>query len=121
MGIAVQKKIRIYCIGVGTDGKAPFLVGRDIFGRDVYRHYKVNFDEKILRRIAEKTGGLYFKAEETAGLQKIYDKINELEKTEAEVETFAEYREIYSYFLISALILLLLWAALVNTRFLSIP
>ncbi|RLC02990.1 MAG: magnesium chelatase, partial [Deltaproteobacteria bacterium] len=68
-----------------------------------------------------KTNGLYFRAENTQGLQKIYETIDRLEKTEVKVETFAEYSELYSYFLIPAFVMLCLWVVLSNTRFLKMP
>ena len=121
MEIAAEKNIKIYCVGVGSRGAAPFLVGKDMFGRDIHRNYQVDFDEETLQKIAEKTGGLYFKAENTDGLRNIYDRINDLEKTEVKLKTFAEYRELYVFFLIPSLIFLLIWTTLVNTRFLRVP
>ncbi|MCP4109316.1 MAG: VWA domain-containing protein [Desulfobacteraceae bacterium] len=118
--IAVQKKVRVYTVGVGTRGKAPFLIKSPLFGeRYVYR--KVNIDEGTLKDIADKTGGMYFRAENLEGLQKIYNTIDKLEKTEVKVKTFSEYNEFYSFFLVPAFILLGLWIILSNTRFLRIP
>ena len=118
--IAVQKKVKIYTIGVGTRGEAPFLVRHPVLG-DRYVYQKVDMDEKTLKNIADKTGGLYFRAEDSEGLKKIYDTIDKLEKTEAKVKSFAEYKELYPFFLIPAFVLLVLWIILVNTRFLSVP
>jgi len=78
-------------------------------------------DEKTLKTIADKTGGLYFRAEDSEGLKKIYDTIDKLEKTEAKVKSFAEYKELYPWFLLPAFVILGLWSILVNTRFLSVP
>lgn len=118
--IAVQKGVKIYTIGVGTRGKAPFLMRSGFFG-DRYVYRQVDIDEETLGEIARKTGGLYFRAENIEGLQEIYDTIDRLEKTEVEVEQFAEYREMYPYLLIPAFGLICLWALLVNTRFLRVP
>jgi Ca-activated chloride channel family protein len=118
--IAVQKKVKIYTIGVGTRGEAPFLIKDPLFG-ERYVYQRVDIDEDTLRHIADKTGGLYFRAEDTEGLQNIYDTIDRLEKTEIKVETFAEYNELYPYFLIPAFVILSLWIILSNTRFLRIP
>jgi len=118
--VAVQKKVKIYTIGVGTRGKAPFLIRDPVFG-ERYVYQQVDIDEDTLKAIADKTGGLYFRAENIEGLQEIYDTIGKLEKTEVKVKTFAEYSELYSYFLIPAFILLGLWVLLSNTRFLRIP
>ena len=118
--IAVQRKVKIYTIGVGTQGEAPFLVRHPILG-DRYVYRKVNMDEKVLTDIAKKTGGLYFRAEDTDGLKKIYDTIDKLEKTEVKLKSFAEYKEFYLYFLLSAFVILCIWIILSNTRFLRVP
>jgi len=118
--IAVQKAIKIYTVGVGTRGEAPFLIRDPLFG-ERYVYQQVDIDEATLEDIAQKTGGLYFRAENTEGLQKIYDTIDKLEKSEVEVTTFAEYTERYSLFLVPAFLLLCLWIFLSNTRFLEIP
>ncbi len=118
--IAVQRKVKIYTIGVGTQGEAPFLVRHPILG-DRYVYRKVNMDEKVLTDIAKKTGGLYFRAEDTDGLKKIYDTIDKLEKTEIKMKSFAEYKEFYPYFLLSAFVILCIWIILSNTRFLRVP
>lgn len=118
--IAVDKGVKIYTIGVGSKGKAPFKVDHPLFGeRFVYQ--KVSIDEEMLKYIAEKTGGLYFRAENTRGLQQIYETIDNLEKTEVKVKVFDEYREYYGYFLVPAFLLLLLSIVLDNTRYLRIP
>lgn len=118
--IASQKDVKIYTIGVGTRGKAPFLIKHPVFG-EKYVYQQVNIDEETLRNIADKTGGQYFRAENMEGLEKIYDIIDKLEKTEVKVEIFAEYSELYRYFLIPAFVILGLWIVLSNTRFLRIP
>lgn len=118
--IAGAKNIRIYTIGVGTEGEAPFRVSIPGYGeRFVYQH--VEIDEKTLGMIAEKTGGGYYRAEDTPGLEKIYDTIDALEKTEVKVKTFDNYRELYRYLLIPAFCLLGLSMVLTHTRFLRIP
>ncbi|MDM8516951.1 VWA domain-containing protein [Desulfobacterales bacterium HSG16] len=118
--IAAQKKVKIYTIGVGSKGEVPFLIRDPLFG-DRYVRQRVDIDEGILKKIAEKTGGLYFRAENTKGLSRIYDTIDNLEKTEVEVKIYDQYNELYAYFLIPALILIGLKIILSNTRFLSVP
>ncbi len=118
--IAGQKKVRIYTVSVGTRGQAPFLIKHPVLG-ERYIYQQVDIDEDTLKDIADKTGGMYFRAENLEGLQKIYDTIDKLEKTEVKVKTFSEYNEFYSYFLIPAFVLLGLWIILTNTRFLKIP
>ncbi|GBC60096.1 aerotolerance regulator BatA [Desulfonema ishimotonii] len=119
-GVAVSKKVKIYTIGVGSRGEAPFLVRSPLFG-DRYVYQKVDIDETTLKGIAQKTGGLYFRAEDTGGLAEIYDTIDRLEKTEVKVRRFAEYNEMYPYLLLPAFVLLILWMVLSNTRFLRVP
>lgn len=118
--IAAEKNIKIYTVGVGTRGKVPFLINHPVFG-ERYIYQQVDFDEKTLAYIADKTGALYFKAEDIKGLQKIYDTIDTLEKTKVKVKTFAEYKEFYSYFLVCGFAVLVLWIVLSNTRYLRVP
>jgi Ca-activated chloride channel family protein len=118
--IAATKNIRIYTVGVGREGEAPFRVNIPGYGeRYVYQH--VEIDEKTLGMIAEKTGGTYYRAEDTQGLQNIYDTIDALEKTEVKVKTFDNYRELYRYLLVPALCFLGFWMVLTHTRFLRVP
>jgi Ca-activated chloride channel family protein len=84
-------------------------------------HQQVDIDEDALKDIATKTGGLYLKAENTEGLQQIYNTIDSLEKTEVKTKTYAEYNELYRYLLIPAFILLGAWIVLTHTRFLRVP
>ncbi|WP_419660130.1 conserved uncharacterized protein, von Willebrand factor [Desulfosarcina variabilis str. Montpellier] len=118
--IAKEKNIKIYTIGVGTRGKAPFRVNDPLFG-ERYVYQRVNIDEDTLNAIAEKTGGLYFRAEDFSGLQQIYDTIDKLEKTEVKVDIFADYSEIYPWLLFPAILLLPLYVILRNTRYLVVP
>ena len=120
MEIARTLGVRIYTIGAGTRGMAPYPV-QDIFGRSGYQNIPTEIDEKILEEIAEGTGGQYFRATDTASLQEIYDKIDLLEKTEYEDVTYREYRELFSVFLIAALGVLLIEVLLARTVFLSVP
>lgn len=118
--IAVEKGVKIYTIGVGTRGQAPFLVRDPVFG-ERYVYQQVNIDEDTLKAIARKTNGLYFRAENTDALATIYDRIDALEKTEVEVKTFSEFNDLYPYLLLPAFCLMGGWAVLANTRFLRVP
>jgi len=118
--IAAQKNVKIYTIGVGTRGQAPYLLKSPVWGeRIVYR--PVDVDEETLKAVADKSGGSYFRAQNTTELRDIYATIDQLEKTEVNVKTYAEYREYYRYLLIPAFVMLGIWIALTNTRFLRIP
>jgi len=118
--IARQKDIKIYAIGVGSKGRAPFLVNDPIFGQR-YVYQQVDLDETTLRQIADDTGGLYFRAKDFEGLQKIYNTIDAMEKSDVEAQSFAEYNELYLYLLVPAFGLLCLWVLLKNTALLRIP
>ena len=118
--IAKQQNIKIYTIGVGGRGRAPFLVNDPVFGQR-YVYQNVDLDEETLKSIAQATDGSYFHAENLEGLKKIYATIDTLEKTEMEALSFAEYDELYLYLLIPAFALLGIWVVLKNTRFLEIP
>lgn len=112
--------IKIYSIGAGTKGYAPYPV-KDMWGRTQLRRVKVDIDEKTLQNISEMTGGKYFRATDTDSLEKIYDNINELEKTKRNVRHFSNYREIYLYPLIAGLILIALEILLASTRYRRMP
>lgn len=118
--IAVQKGVKIYTVGVGSKGKAPFLIQHPLLGESyIYQH--VDFDEDTLKFISKETNGIYFRAADSKSLGKIYDTIDELEKTKVKVKTFAEYRELYIYLLAPSFLLLVVWVILSNTRFLRVP
>ena len=95
--------VKIYTIGVGGRGPAPFRVD-SLLGTRIVRR-KVDLDEGTLKKVADLGGGKYFRATDTEGLAEIYDIIDRAEKTEIKVKEFFHFRELYFYFLIPALIL----------------
>lgn len=105
--IARSMGIRIYTIGVGTRGVAPFPV-RDSFGRTFTRDFKVTINEELLREVAERTGGRYFRAVDNRSLQQIYDEINSLETSEVSVDYFQVKQEHYPVLLWVAALLILM-------------
>lgn len=117
--IAATYNIKTYTIGVGTEGEAPFLVD-SFFGKQ-YVYQRVDLDEDTLQKIAQKTGGRYFRATNTEALEKIYKQIDEMEKTEIKIKEYMEYEELFMYFLIPGLCFLLLEVVLANTRLRKIP
>jgi Ca-activated chloride channel homolog len=117
--LAKTYHIKVYTIGVGVEGKSPFLV-QTLFGKD-YVYQKVDLDETTLREIARITGGEYFRAMDTASLEQVYDQIDQMEKTEAKIKEYVEYEELFHLFAIPGLILLLAEFLLVCTRFRKIP
>ena len=113
-------KIKIYTVGVGRGGLVPFPVNDPLFGKR-YVQAKVEVDEFSLKRIADITGGLFFRARDPKALSEIYAKINQLETTEVKVHEYQSYDEIFYIFLIPAVLLLVLEITLRNTVLLKIP
>jgi Ca-activated chloride channel family protein len=111
--------VKIYTIGVGGTGPAPFRV-KSLFGTRIVRR-EVDLDEGTLRKIADIGGGKYFRATDTEGLAEIYDIIDRAEKTEIKVKEFFHFRELYPYFLIPALIMLGLEIMLKSTILRTVP
>ena len=105
--IAKAQGIRVYTIGVGTEGMAPYPAV-DIYGTPTGGTVmaKVEIDEKTLRSIAEMTGGEYFRATDKAKLKAIYDQINQLEKSKVEVTEHVTYHEQYLLWALAGLLLL---------------
>ncbi|GAA5520472.1 VWA domain-containing protein [Aliifodinibius salicampi] len=105
--LALSHNIKIYTIGAGTRGTAPYPVQDPIFGNR-YQNVEVNIDEEMLTEIANMTDGNYFRATDTENLQEIYDQINELEKTEIEEIIYTDYQDLYPRFLLPAVFLFIL-------------
>ena len=95
--------VKIYTIGVGGKGPAPFRVKTFLGTRLV--HQQVDLDEKTLKKVAETGGGKYFRASDSRELSEIYDLIDRAEKTEVKVKEFFHFKELYYYFLVPVLIL----------------
>ncbi|TWT63393.1 vWA domain-containing protein [Rubinisphaera italica] len=91
--LAATMGIKVYTIGVGTKGQAPVPV-TDAFGRQRIQWMPVNIDEETLTKVAEVTGGKYFRATDTDSLANIYTEIDQLEKTKVEAKHFVDYREL---------------------------
>ena len=112
--------IKIYTIGVGRSGNAMFPIQDPIFGRR-YIYQPTNIDEASLKRIAETTGGKYFRARSGEELEEIYSIIDQLEKTEIKVSAHVQYRELFHYFTYAGLLLLVLEMILSNSIFRKLP
>jgi Ca-activated chloride channel family protein len=105
-GIAQTFGVRVYTIGVGTQGMAPYPV-QTPFGTQ-YQNIPVEIDEPLMQNIAEQTGGKYFRATDTQKLKAIYQEIDRLEKTKIEVTQFSRHKEeFYSAAMLAGLFLLL--------------
>jgi Ca-activated chloride channel family protein len=111
--------VKIYTIGVGGKGPAPFKV-QTFFGTRVV-HQRVDLDEETLKRVAAIGEGRYFRAADSERLSEIYDIIDQEEKTEIKVKEFFHFQELFPYFLIPALILFGLEILLKTTILRVIP
>jgi Ca-activated chloride channel family protein len=113
--IAKQVGVRVYTIGMGTEGFAPVPIQTP--GGVVMQREKVNIDEKLLTQIATETGGRYYRAKDNESLKNIYSEIDKLEKSRIEVTTLRRYTEqFYPFAIIAAILvaleLLLRWTLL---------
>lgn len=118
--IAYQYDIKIYTIGVGTEGFAKQPTGKTFNGEFVFRNMPVKIDEALMKDIARKTGGKYFRATDNNSLKAIYDEINKLEKSEIKDKRYLNYNELFRPFLLIALALILIEFALRKTVYRSI-
>lgn len=118
--IAQSYGIRVYTVGVGTMGMAPYPV-IDMWGHLSFQPMKVEIDEKMLSLIAQMTGGKYFRATDNRRLKDVYDEINQLERSKVEVENFTRYQERFTLFVVLALILLVGEFALRQTWLRRLP
>jgi Ca-activated chloride channel family protein len=112
--------VKIYTIGVGVRGKAPIPV-RDQAGNMRIVMAQVDVDEKTLQTIANDTGGKFYRATDTDSLQKIYEQINQYEKTAQSVQKFERYDELYPWAVIPAMAILALGSLLGQTRYRRLP
>jgi Ca-activated chloride channel family protein len=112
--------VKVYTIGVGTRGTAP-MPGTDMFGRKVYQQVPVDIDEDTLKAIAAQTGGKYYRADSTDTLRKIYEEIDQLEKTEVEVKKYVQIEELLHWAVVPGLVLLLLEILLGHTIWRRLP
>jgi Ca-activated chloride channel family protein len=117
--IAKTFGIKVYTIGVGTDGYAQQPVNTAMGVQ--MQSTKVEIDEKLLQEIASETGGKYFRAKDNDGLAKIYTEIDNLEKSKVEISTLTRYTEKFFPFVMAALALLLLEVIFRYTLFRKFP
>ncbi len=118
--IAKAQGIRVYTIGVGTEGMAPYPAV-DMFGNMSFVQQKVEIDEAVLEQIAGSTGGRYFRATDKQALKAVYDEINRLEKSKIEVFQHVTYHELFLPWLLAAIALLLVEFLLANLVLRRIP
>lgn len=107
--------VKIYTIGVGTEGMAPVPVGRGVFGLR-YENRPVEIDDALLTEVAQKTGGRYFRARDAAALARITGEIDQLERTPVRTRVFTRYAELFRWPLGLALLALALELGLAAWR-----
>tara|TARA_B100000530_G_scaffold334768_1_gene285271 strand:- start:1148 stop:1843 length:696 start_codon:yes stop_codon:yes gene_type:complete len=117
--LASEYEIKTYTIGLGSNGMARAPIGILPNGNFQYGMTKVEIDEKLLRSIADLTGGKYFRATDNNKLEEIYSVINKLEKTEIEEFKYTNYNEKYRSFIYIAFLLIVFEYILRNTLFRS--
>jgi len=117
--IAKAFGVRVYTIGVGTEGYAPYPERTEL--GVIMRQQKVTIDEKLLKAIAGETGGKYFRAKDNTGLENIYKEIDELEKSKVEISTITRYTEKFFPYAMIALAFLLIEVLLRFTVFKKFP
>ncbi len=117
--IAKSFGVRVYTVGVGTEGFAPMPI-RTRSGVVIQRE-KVNIDEKLLTQIAKETGGQYFRAKDNESLHNIYSEIDRLEKSKVEISSLHHHEEEFFYFALAAAAFLLLEWILRFTLFKKFP
>ena len=114
--------IRVYTIGIGKQGTAPMPVGRNPYtGETVYQEVPVDVDEETLQKIADDTGGKYYRADNAKKFQEIYAEIDKLEKTEAVINKYTEFKELFPWLVTCGLLLLLIEIMLGQTVLRRLP
>ena len=113
--------IRLYTIGVGTDGEARMPIGRGPLGQTRYQTLPVQIDEQLLREVSTITGGRYFRATDAETLSRIFGQIDELEKTPVTVTRYTNFDEAYEPFVVLGLALLALELVLSATVVVKVP
>ena len=113
--------VKVYTIGVGTRGLAPVPAGVDPFGRKQYRRVAVDIDEETLKKIAQMTGGKYYRADNTETLRRIYSEIDRLEKSEVQMKKYSYVDEWMIWFVAPGLALLFLELILGQTVWRKLP
>ncbi|CAA0151343.1 vWA domain-containing protein [Tenacibaculum maritimum] len=118
--LAKELDIKVYTIGIGTNGMAPFPWAKDPrTGKLSFRNQQVEIDESLLKHIAKETQGKYFRANNNSKLEAIYNEIDKLEKTKIEEFKYYNYQEKYRFLVMLAGLLLLIEFLLKNTLFRS--
>jgi len=119
--LAKELNIKVYTIGLGTNGTALFPVAKDLNGKLIFRNAPVEIDEELLKYIAAETDGQYFRATDNRKLQDIYTEIDRLEKTRVEITSYRNAKELFYAWVGGGLFLILLELGLVRTYLRKLP
>jgi Ca-activated chloride channel family protein len=112
--------VKVYTIGVGTQGQAP-MPATDFFGRRVYQMVPVDIDEETLTKISDMTGGKYYRADNAEKFEAIYAEIDKLEKSDADVKKLAHHTELFAWLISIGVVLLTAEVALGQTVLRRLP
>jgi Ca-activated chloride channel family protein len=113
--------IRVYTIGVGTDGEARMPIGHGPTGQTRYQTLPVRIDERLLREVAEGTGGRYFRAVDAEALSRIFRQIDQLETTPVTVTRYTDFDDWYQPLLVTGMLALLVELMLSSTVLVRVP
>jgi Ca-activated chloride channel family protein len=120
--IAQTLNVKVYTIGIGTRGMAPMPVGKNPFTGEIqYRNMPADVDETTLQKIADMTGGKYYRADSADTMRSIYAQIDSYEKTEVEVKKYQHFDELFRPVALAGLALLLLEMVLGQTVWRKLP
>ena len=117
---AAALDVKVYTVGVGKEGLAPYPVDHPILGRR-YTQIETKIDETLLREVSARTGGRYYRARSGEGLQEIFPFIDELERTEIETIVYTNYSSLAHWWILAGLILLLLETVLAASALRVLP
>ncbi len=115
--IATTLGVKVYTVAVGSMGNALSPINRMMNGQYLFGMARVEIDVELLKNISDMTGGKFYRATDNESLEKIYQEIDQLEKTEMEVEIFRRYKDEFRRFLVVGMFLILLWWLLRATVF----
>jgi Ca-activated chloride channel homolog len=113
--------VKVYTIGIGRQGTAPYPIGKNQWGQMQYRDMAVDVDEDTLTKIAQQTGGKYYRADTADTMRRIYADIDRLETTEVEVKKYQHYDELFGQVAIAGLAVLVLEMILAQTVWRKLP
>ncbi len=119
--VAAASGVKVYCIGAGTQGSAPFPTVNPFSGRTELRLVDVELDEETLKMIAETTSGRYFRATDREALARVYAEIDDLERTKVTEFRYLQYHEHYRSFLLAGLLLIGIAATSQASLFRTLP